>query len=68
MKEKFAKQNETVTKCAFLFKSAIEEATKAGLTNVPNGMLRKNVNNEEEIKAGLSVNSISLDTVRSRVK
>jgi len=66
-KEKVAKQNETVTKCAILYKSTIEEARKAGLSNVPNGTLRKIIN-EEELKAGLSVNSISLDTVRSRVK
>ncbi len=56
-----------MTKCAILYKSTIEEARKAGLSNVPNGTLRKIIN-EEELKAGLSVNSISLDTVRSRVK
>ncbi len=39
-KEKIAKQNETVTKCSILYKNAINETRKAGLTNVPNGTLR----------------------------
>jgi len=56
-----------VTKCAISYQKKIDEAKKAGLANVPNGTLKKIVNKEEE-KAGLSVNTISLDTVRSRVK
>ena len=50
-----------------LYKKTIEEVRKKGFTNVPNGTLKKLVNDEEE-KAGLSINSISLDTIRSRVK
>ncbi len=56
-----------MTKCAISYQKKIDEAKKAGLANVPNGTLKKIVNKEEE-KAGLSVNTISLDTVRSRVK
>ena len=40
----------------------IEEVRKKGFTNVPNGTLRKIVSEAEE-KAGLSVNSISKDTI-----
>ena len=42
------------------------EGKKKG-TNVPDGMLKKLVLEEEE-KAGLTSNFISLDTIRSRVK
>jgi hypothetical protein len=50
-----------------LYLAELEQAKKLGLANVPNGTLRKIVKEEKE-KAGLSVNSISLDTIRSRVK
>ena len=40
---------------------------KSGLPNVPSGTLKKIINEEEE-KAGLSVNTISIDTIRSRIK
>jgi hypothetical protein len=59
--------DELVTKCAVLYDDKIKEAKKAGLSYVPNGTLKKIISEEEE-KAGLSVNTISLDTVRSRVK
>jgi hypothetical protein len=45
----------------------VEDTRKAGKTSVPYGTLQKIIN-EQEGKAGLSVNSISLNTVRSRVK
>ncbi len=61
-KEKF--KVALVTKCAIAYQEKKNEAKKAGLANVPNGTLRKIVNEEEE-KSGLS---ILLDTVRSRVK
>jgi hypothetical protein len=36
------KRKEVVTKCACLYKDAIEEAKKSGLANVPNETLKKN--------------------------
>jgi hypothetical protein len=57
-----------VTLLAILYDDKIKEAKKAGLSYVPNGTLKKNANNEEDNKAGLSVITISLDTIRSRVK
>jgi hypothetical protein len=48
-----------------LYQKTIEEVRKKGLTNVPNGTLKRLVNGEEE-KAGLSINSISLDTIRRK--
>jgi hypothetical protein len=50
-----------------LYNEKINEAKKAGLRFVPNGTLKKLVN-EEEDKAGLAVNTIALETVRSRIK
>jgi hypothetical protein len=54
-------------KCAISYQKKINEAKKGRIANVLNGTLKKIVN-EEEKKAGLSVYTISLDTVRSRVK
>ena len=67
VKRKAKLKDDLVTKCAISYQEKIDEAKKAELANVPNGTLKKIVNEEEE-KAGLSVNTISLDTVRSRVK
>jgi hypothetical protein len=50
-----------------LYDNAIKKAKKAGLSYVPNGTVKKIVNKEEEM-AGLAVNTISLDTMRSKVK
>ena len=66
-KESNLKVTNVISTCATLYLAELEQAKKLGLANVPNGTLRKIVNEEEE-KAGLSVNSISLDTIRSRVK
>jgi hypothetical protein len=66
IKENAKHLEELVTRCAFLYDYEINEAKKAGLSYVPNGTLKKIVDKEEE-KAGLSVNIISLNTVRSRV-
>jgi hypothetical protein len=59
-------REDTVTRCAILYNAEREKAIKAGL-KVPDGTLKRIIN-EEEIKAGLESNSISLDTIRSRVK
>ncbi len=67
IRENVQRIDELVTKCAVLYDDKIKEAKKAGLSYVPNGTLKKIISEEEE-KAGLSVNTISLDTVRSRVK
>lgn len=68
-KKEEAAQNykEVIKKCAILYDKAVKEARTNGLANVPSGTLKKIVNEEEE-KAGLSINSISIETVRSRVK
>ena len=59
-------REDTVTRCAILYNAEREKAIKAGL-KVPSGTLKRIIN-EEEIKGGLESNSISLDTIRSRVK
>ena len=59
-------REDTVTRCAILYNAEREKAIKAGL-KVPDGTLKRIIN-EEEIKAGLESNNISLDTIRSRVK
>jgi hypothetical protein len=60
------KRDDVLAQCALLYHQEREKAKKNG-TNVPDGMLKKLVQEEEE-KAGLASNSISLDTIRSRVK
>jgi hypothetical protein len=60
------KKEEVVTHCAILYNEEREKASKAK-SYVPAGMLKKIVQEEEE-KAGLESNSISLETIRSRVK
>ncbi len=50
-----------------LYHNKREKARKNG-TNVPDGMLKRLVLEEEEEKAGLTSNSVSLDIIRSRVK
>lgn len=65
VKEK-KKMDDVVTQCALLYCQAREKAKKLG-TNVPDGTLKRIVEKEEE-KAGLASNSVSLDTIRSRVK
>jgi hypothetical protein len=54
-------------KYAILYEEAVKEARTNGLANVPSGTLTK-IKNKEEEKAGLSINSISIETVQSRVK
>jgi hypothetical protein len=66
-KESNLKFANVIFTCATLYLAEVEQAKKLGLANVPNGTLRKIVNKEEE-KAGLSTNSILLDTIKSRVK
>jgi len=60
------KKDEVIAQCAFLYHQEREKAKK-NRTNVPDGTLKRLVLEEEE-KAGLSINSVSLDTIRSRVK
>jgi len=64
--EESEKEKEALFRCASLYKRAIDDAKKLGHASVPNGTLKSIVLAEEE-KLGLSVNSISLHTVRSRV-
>ena len=54
-------------RCTILYQNKLNKAKRSGLSNVPSGTL-KNIINEEEEKAGLSVNTISIDTIRSRIK
>jgi len=56
----------TLTQCALLYYEEKEKAKKSG-TIVPDGTLKRIVQQQEE-KAGLASNSVSLDTIRSRVK
>ena len=60
-----AKQ-EVTTRSAMLYKEEVEQATKQGKT-VSSGTLKRIINEEEE-KMGLSLNTISIETVRSRIK
>ena len=55
-----------VSQCALKFQEQVEKAKKAGKV-VPHGTL-KDIIKEEEEKNGLEVNSISFETVRSRVR
>jgi len=64
--EESEKEKEALFRCASLYKRAIDDAKKLGHASVPNGTLKSIVLAEEE-KLGLSVNTISLHTVRSRV-
>ncbi len=66
-KENARRLEELITKCAIIYDEKLKEAKKAGLRFIPNGTLKKIVN-KEEVNSGLSVNTISLETVRSRVK
>jgi hypothetical protein len=58
---------ESVTTAAIRYNKALEEARKSEKKAVPKGTLEKIVS-DVEIEAGLSKNSISLETVRSRIK
>jgi len=60
------KREEVITRCAILYNEEREKATSTD-SCVPVGTLKRIVLEEEE-KAGLTTNSISLETVRSRVK
>ncbi len=60
------KREDVVTEYATLYNQEREKAKKKG-TISPDGTLKKIVLEEEE-KAGLTSNSISLNTIRSRVK
>jgi hypothetical protein len=60
------KREEVITHCTILYKEEREKATSTD-SCVPAGTLKRIVLEEEE-KAGLTTNSISLETVRSRVK
>jgi hypothetical protein len=60
------KIDDTLTQCALLYYEEKEKAKKSG-TIVPDGTLKRIVQQQEE-KAGLASNSVSLDTIRSRVK
>jgi hypothetical protein len=64
--EESEKEKEALFRRASLYKCAIDDAKKLGHASFPNGTLKSIVLAEEE-KLGLSVNSISLHTVRSRV-
>ncbi len=65
-KENEGRKKALVTACATLFNEEKMKAKKAG-TLVPNGVLQ-NIIDEESKKSGLCNISISLDTIRSRVK
>lgn len=71
MKEKKKEDKQKVagvtSQCATMFSEKLKEARNQGLCNVPNGALKKLINEEEE-KAGLSVKAILLDNIRMRVK
>ncbi len=62
-----AKKKNLVMLCATLYQSEKEKMKRNGCSSVPDGTLIKIIAEETE-KAGLSTNSIPLDTVRSRVK
>jgi len=59
-------KQEVTTRSAILYKEEVEQAAKQGKP-VSNGTLKRIINEEEE-KMGLSLNTISTDTVRSRIK
>jgi hypothetical protein len=61
------KMKESITKAALLYEKAKEEARKEGKLAVSKGVLEKIVS-DVETEAGLSANTISLDTIRSRIK
>jgi phosphate starvation-inducible protein PhoH len=65
-KKKEQQVSDVVSQCALKFQEQVEKAKKAGKV-VPHGTL-KDIIKEEEEKNGLEVNSISFETVRSRVK
>jgi hypothetical protein len=65
-KHQIALKQQVTTTCAILYKQEIDKATKLGKV-VNSGTLKKIINDEEE-KMGLSLNSISADTIRSRIK
>jgi hypothetical protein len=58
---------ESLTKAAILYEEACKEARKSGKNAVPKGTLERIVSDVETV-AGLSENSISIETVRSRIK
>ncbi len=58
---KITTREDTVTQCTILYNEEREKAIKSGL-KVPDGTL-KGIIDEEEVKAGLESNSISLDTI-----
>jgi len=65
-KENEEKKKELVTKCATMFHEEYAKAKKKGII-VSNGTLKKIID-EESKKSGLSNISVSLSTIRSRVK
>jgi hypothetical protein len=66
-KKKIGKNiRDVVSECTFKYQKQVEDAKKAGKV-VPHGTLKEIIKEEEE-KNGLEVNSISFETVCSRVK
>ncbi len=66
-KGKVILEKNLVTRCTILNQNKLNEAKRSGLSDVPSGTLKMIINEEEE-KAGLSVNTISIDTIRIRIK
>jgi hypothetical protein len=64
-KEKVVLEKNLVMRCTVLYQNKLNEAKGSGLSNVPSGTLKIIIEDEE--KAGLSVNTISIDTSRSRI-
>jgi hypothetical protein len=58
---------DSITKAAILYEKACKEAQKSGKNAVPTGTLERIVS-DVETEAGLSENSISIETVKSRIK
>ena len=65
--KKEAVTKESITKAAILYQQACEEASKSGKKAVPKGTLERIIADVEN-EAGLSENSISVNTIRSRIK
>jgi hypothetical protein len=65
LQRKMKRKKELVTKCATMFHEEYAKAKKGNI--VSNGALKKIID-EESKKSGLSNISVSLSTIRSRVK
>jgi hypothetical protein len=65
-KQRITTRKEVVKRCATLYNQKKREAKHSG-SSIPNGMLKKIITGETE-KSGVTTNSISLETVQSRVK